>query len=415
MLPLPVPLEIQELPQDTWVHEAPDLESTRIGRVPGGSRVLVEEHLEGEGCEDWARIAPYGYACLDGGRPSELAPEPLPQVLRFDPPRPEEYGAYLEEGCWDRSELEELAPYIYGRRYRNWRAPIYESVAAFEAGEPPSDRLGSVRKFAFVDSLSSSEGEVLVREDGSVVPLEQVYVYPISRHEGRDLERHPLVEDYVAAWTLSYEGTALYDQPEGERIDELPFHTPLEVRLLDQGWAEVMGEGFVRQRELRIWVPAPAPSVVGEHELWVDIDRGSQMLALRRGEELLYLTLVSTGTPEGQHETPVGLFQIQRKYAAKDMSSGAGAEEPYYVEKVPWSMYFHGPYALHGVFWHWGFGRVASHGCVNLAPRDAHHLYDQLEPAMPLGWDFVRATPEHPGTLVRVREGRDLAMPDYRP
>ena len=414
MLPLLLALEILELPEPTWVLEAPSTQAARLGRVPAGSRVVVVERVEGEGCEDWARIEPYGFACLDGAQPTLESPEALPRRLRFDPPRPEEYDRYLEEGCWDRDQLEELTPYIYGRRYRNWRAPIYESVEAFEAGEPPSDRLGSVRKFAFVDWLPSAAGEVLVREDGSVVPLDQVYVYPVSRHEGRDLEAHPLPEDWVPAWTLSYEGTPLYEAPGGARIDELAFHTPLEVRLLEGGWAEVLGDGFVRQEQLRTWVDASPPEAVGPEELWVDIDRGSQMLALRRGSELLYLTLVSTGTPEGDHATPLGLFQIQRKYAAKDMSSGPDAEEPYYVEKVPWSLYFHGPYALHGVFWHWGFGRVASHGCVNLAPRAAQRLYEELEPAMPAGWDFVLATPEHPGSVVRVREGQREG-PDFRP
>ena len=46
----------------------------------------------------------------------------------------------------------------------------------------------------------------------------------------------------------------------------------------------------------------------------------------------------------------------------------------YSVEHVPWVMYFHDSFALHGAFWHQGFGRTHSHGCVNLAPADARLL-----------------------------------------
>lgn len=41
------------------------------------------------------------------------------------------------------------------------------------------------------------------------------------------------------------------------------------------------------------------------------------------------------------------------------------------LEDVPWSMYFHESFALHGAYWHDRFGLRHSHGCVNLAPQDA--------------------------------------------
>ena len=169
----------------------------------------------------------------------------------------------------------------------------------------------------------------------------------------------------------------------------------------------------MRASDLRYWTPAPAPKGVGNDQVWVDIDRDGQVLGLRRGEQLLYVTLVSTGE-DPDHTTPLGLFEVQRKFASADMSSGPNAEEPYYVEKVPWTLFYSGPYALHGVFWHWGFGRVASHGCVNVAPQDAQRLYEELDPAMPRGWDLVHATDEHPGSLVRVRSGTNINVPDRR-
>ena len=40
----------------------------------------------------------------------------------------------------------------------------------------------------------------------------------------------------------------------------------------------------------------------------------------------------------------------------------------YEVEEVPWTLYYHGGYALHGAYWHTDFGKVRSHGCTNIAP-----------------------------------------------
>ena len=95
------------------------------------------------------------------------------------------------------------------------------------------------------------------------------------------------------------------------------------------------------------------------------------------------------------------------------MSSRPEAAEPYYVEDVPWTMYFWPRYALHGVFWHWGFGRIASHGCVNLAPKDARHLFATLGPQLPRGWTTMWSTEADPGTTVRIRFG-DAEGPDRR-
>jgi hypothetical protein len=39
-------------------------------------------------------------------------------------------------------------------------------------------------------------------------------------------------------------------------------------------------------------------------------------------------------------------------------------------------MYFDEDIALHGTYWHDGFGYRHSHGCVNLSITDAHWLYN---------------------------------------
>ena len=48
----------------------------------------------------------------------------------------------------------------------------------------------------------------------------------------------------------------------------------------------------------------------------------------------------------------------------------------YYLENVPYVMYFFEDYALHGAYWHNNFGYQMSHGCVNIAPSDAGWIYN---------------------------------------
>ncbi|MBW2162731.1 MAG: L,D-transpeptidase [Deltaproteobacteria bacterium] len=62
----------------------------------------------------------------------------------------------------------------------------------------------------------------------------------------------------------------------------------------------------------------------------------------------------------------------------------------YEVEEVPWTLYYHGGYALHGAYWHTDFGKVRSHGCTNIAPVDARWLYYWSEPEVPAAWHAVR-------------------------
>ncbi|MGH7328819.1 MAG: L,D-transpeptidase, partial [Polyangiaceae bacterium] len=78
-------------------------------------------------------------------------------------------------------------------------------------------------------------------------------------------------------------------------------------------------------------------------------------------------------------------------------------DEHYSIEDVPFVQFFDHAVALHGAFWHREFGRVRSHGCVNLAPLDATRLFDFTWPHLPRGWTAVFPTSLEKGTLVRVR------------
>ena len=87
--------------------------------------------------------------------------------------------------------------------------------------------------------------------------------------------------------------------------------------------------------------------------------------------------------------TPIGVHRVQIKHIATPMRDQPEEDEAYSIDDVPWTQYFAGSIALHGAFWHAGFGQVRSHGCVNLSPADARWLFGFTEPKVPAGWHAI--------------------------
>ncbi len=80
-------------------------------------------------------------------------------------------------------------------------------------------------------------------------------------------------------------------------------------------------------------------------------------------------------------------------------------EGTFLLRDVPWIQYFESGYALHAAYWHDVFGTPRSHGCVNLAPVDAHRLFMWTDPPVPTGWHAVNAGEDNgEGTLVVIHE-----------
>ncbi|MDB4944300.1 MAG: hypothetical protein JWP97_3834 [Labilithrix sp.] len=168
-------------------------------------------------------------------------------------------------------------------------------------------------------------------------------------------------------------------------------------------------KGFmVRDIDVAVVQLPKVPSDVQPGEKWIDVDLGSQALVAFEGDKPVYATIVSTGRrnadPEKDHRTVEGSFRIREKHISTTMDDDGASDGTYRIEDVPWVMYFEKSFALHGAFWHSSFGRERSHGCVNLTPHDAHHIFDWAGPNLPEGWHGVRATKENPGTRVVVHK-----------
>ena len=151
----------------------------------------------------------------------------------------------------------------------------------------------------------------------------------------------------------------------------------------------------------------PPPEVTRPGERWIDVELASQTLVAYEGTQPVFATLVSTGRgPAGSDSaTPPGVHRIWVKILASDMDNVErdDLDAHYSLEDVPYVQFFDKAVALHGTYWHRDFGRVKSHGCVNLAPLDSRWLFDFTGPHLPAGWAAAFPEATDPGTAVRVR------------
>jgi lipoprotein-anchoring transpeptidase ErfK/SrfK len=102
----------------------------------------------------------------------------------------------------------------------------------------------------------------------------------------------------------------------------------------------------------------------------VNIDRASQTMEVSVDGMARYNWRVSTAR-QG-YITPPGTYRPQ-------MMARRWFSRMYYNSPMPYSIFFHGGYAIHGTYEISRLGGPASHGCVRLDPDHAAVLFDLVE------------------------------------
>lgn len=169
-----------------------------------------------------------------------------------------------------------------------------------------------------------------------------------------------------------------------------------QIHIDQQGkaWYRVMDDKFpdrerwVRANRLRVFPYAElapiSPDVPAEDKVLEVYLEEQRMAAFEAGEQV-FEAKISTGdgSTNEQYHTPPGHFRVGLKRASQHMLPINRTFGNYDLPGVPWVSYFtQGGHAFHGAFWHNAFGRVRSHGCVNLTPDDARWVYVWSTPEM---------------------------------
>lgn len=107
-----------------------------------------------------------------------------------------------------------------------------------------------------------------------------------------------------------------------------------------------------------------------EARLDILVDKATQRMLVIQNGYMRYIWPVSTGRDETA--TPNGVYSPQR--LERNWFSNA-----YYKSPMPYSIFFHNGYAIHGSYAINQLGGPASHGCVRLHPHHAALLFDLVQ------------------------------------
>jgi hypothetical protein len=141
-------------------------------------------------------------------------------------------------------------------------------------------------------------------------------------------------------------------------------------------WYQIGPEDWVEQSRVAKVVPETTRPEGVDSDRWISINLFEQTLAIYENGQMVYATMVSSGV-DGWWTQP-GIFQVYEKLASDPMSGAFETDRSdyYYLEDVPWILYFDKARAIHGAYWHNGYGYPRSHGCVNLSPVDANWVFN---------------------------------------
>ncbi len=117
---------------------------------------------------------------------------------------------------------------------------------------------------------------------------------------------------------------------------------------------------------------ALACSGAAQARVVVQIDKSAQRMIVSVDGAELYAWPVSTG--RGGYGTPSGRFHPQ-------MMARSWFSTKYYGSPMPYSIFFHRGYAIHGTNQISRLGGPASHGCVRLHPGNAATLFALVQRA----------------------------------
>jgi hypothetical protein len=137
-------------------------------------------------------------------------------------------------------------------------------------------------------------------------------------------------------------------------------------------------------------------------DVLVNVSKASQRMSVLVDGNARYNWQVSTGA--ARHTTPSGVYKpewLARRWKSKQYNNAP----------MPYSIFFHKGYAIHGTTEVARLGKIASHGCVRLAPENAAKLFalvqkDMASTRIVVSNDVI----EKPGQAPKKKDGQYIAQ-----
>ncbi len=303
-----------------------------------------------------------------------------------------------------------LLPYLYLRLKANEATPIYNSMEAAIAGKNPTRWLeaGEMRYLSYIDAVNVNDQpkpDYFQLRDGSWVASSSVArrENAITRFQGITFTQTPTRS---FGWVLPLNPYVETKRTPGYDRQDYTGHQITEYGIVEVFASQQVGDTLWHMIGPDEWVPQRAVGLVKVNTTppegvtsgrWVEVNLFEQTLAVYDQNRLVFATLIATGAKP--FYTRPGVFPIYKRLEVTPMSGSFEADRSdyYYLDDVPYVMYYDQARALHGAYWRTRFGFPQSHGCVNLSPADARWIFEWAKDGDSVYvWDPSGQTPTDP-------------------
>ncbi|HSB65881.1 MAG TPA: L,D-transpeptidase [Anaerolineales bacterium] len=261
---------------------------------------------------------------------------------------------------------------------------VYASLQDAMAGKNEVGLIeaGRLRYISYDNYEETAFGRFFNRTDGTWVAVSSRVSVPHSYPGGIEFSRTPM---HAFGWILPFDASVETKRTPGYGLQDNTGHSIKQYEIVqvystkivnNEKWDLVAPDEWLNGRYIGMVTPTLTPPPGVENGRWIEVNLFEQTLAVYDQGQLVYATLVATGVEP--FFTKPGLFQVQRKLDSTTMSGSFAVDRSdyYYLEDVPWTMYYDHARALHGAYWRTAFGYPQSHGCINLSPADSHWLFN---------------------------------------
>jgi lipoprotein-anchoring transpeptidase ErfK/SrfK len=259
---------------------------------------------------------------------------------------------------------------------------------------------GIIRYVAYSHKTTTAKGVFYQIATGDWISGDYITKVSVPYLQGYLIKQYPSVP---FGWVLTNEAishtapdqNSPVNQKAYTRLDLIHYYDSVKVN--DTEWVMIGQNEWMDHRFLGIVFNKPTPPDRVTNSRWIEVNLYEQVLTVYDQGKMIFATLISTGVKP--FYTQPGTFQIYKKIEHQYMTGAFEADRSdyYYLEEVPYIMYFDQARALHGAYWNTFYGYQRSHGCVNLSVGDAHWLYDWAnEGDTVYVWDPSGKTPTDP-------------------
>lgn len=251
--------------------------------------------------------------------------------------------------------------------------PVLDAPAGNEIGAPYSPGFVYV---TYIDRVDTGRGIYYMLPSGGWIPGKGARVSEVSSYQGLEFKSTPV---NAFGWSFEYipiKRAPGYNTAEsGLFINPLTdiFHVYNTVNVDGADWNMIGPNQWVEARKVAVVTPTTTPPEGVTTGRWIEVNLAEQTLAVYDNYELIFATVIASGLEP--YWTRPGLFQIYLKKEIETMRNNDPTDF-YYLDNVPWTMYFDKARALHGAYWRTRFGYPQSHGCVNLSVGDSHWIFN---------------------------------------